>query len=84
MTLVFAFVVWAMLPVAFLASAAPTNASCSDGIVPFEVLRHNYRQWVHETLKSRGDEHKCNSKTVSVRKEWCETNRCIQPSTRQS
>lgn len=35
-----------------------------------DSMEYKYKHQIRETLRKRGSHHKCNSKTVSIRREW--------------
>jgi hypothetical protein len=69
----------ALVSSSIFAAALPTSGHDShhDGhhdnynsTTSLKQMEHKYKRYIKETLGKRGDKHKCNSKTVTIRREW--------------
>lgn len=69
-------VLWTLLSSALFAIAAPAGNDYGHGDrdnKSLEGMNRKYKRSIKETLEKRGRKHECNSKTVSIRREWYET-----------
>jgi hypothetical protein len=66
-------VLWTLLSSALFAIAAPAGNDYGNNDRDSKSLKgmeRKYKRSIKETLEKRGRRHKCNSKTVSIRREW--------------
>jgi hypothetical protein len=65
--------IWSSLLAGMSVIAAPTNTSYDNSqskAVKLNDMIHKYNRAMKDVLEKRGSNDKCNSKTVTIRKEW--------------
>jgi len=70
-----ALVLWTLLSSALFAVAAPTPGQDRDdndrgSKTSLRGMEGKYKRYIRETLEKRDRKDKCNSKTVTIRREW--------------